>query len=291
MKYTDRNGNRTEADSGQDRLLHWFYTHSAGRAVMKLLVHPAVSMLGGRILSSRFSKRAIGPFIRSNHINMDEYEEKEFASYNEFFTRSIRPECRPVDMEAESFISPSDGKVTVYPLTGDNLFQIKNSVYTVSSLLGSKRLARRFERGYAVVIRLTVDDYHRYCYVDDARKTKNVFIPGKLHTVNPIAVETVPVFKENCREYTLLHTRNFGDVIQMEVGALMVGKINNYHGRTIVKKGQEKGRFEFGGSTIILFVQRGKVEIDEDLLANTADGYETVVRMGERIGRRSFFVL
>lgn len=286
MKYIDRNGNKTEADSGQDRLLNWLYTHSAGRAAMKLLVHPAVSMLGGRLLSSRISRCAIRPFIRSNHINMDEYEETEFTSYNEFFTRSIRSGFRPVDMEAQSFISPSDGKVMVYPLTGDNLFKIKNSTYTVKSLLGSERLARRFEGGYAVIVRLTVDDYHRYCYVDDARKTKNIFIPGKLHTVNPIAVETVPVFKENCREYTLLHTKNFGDVLQMEVGALMVGKINNYHGRTIVKKGQEKGRFEFGGSTIILFVQKDKVEIDEDLLVNTAEGYETVVRMGERIGRR-----
>lgn len=286
MKYMDRSGNLKEVASGQDKLLDWLYTHAAGRALVKLLVNPWVSVIGGRVLDSRLSKCAVKPFIRANHINMDDYVEKEYTSYNDFFTRSIKEERRPVAASAEALISPCDGKVTAYVLDDDSTFSVKNSVYTLSSLLCSKRLAKRFAGGYAVIVRLTVDDYHHYCYVDNARKTKNIFIPGRLHTVNPIAVETVPVYKENSREYTLLHTENFGDVIQLEVGALMVGRINNYHGRAAVKKGQEKGCFEFGGSTVILLLQRDRVHIDEDLINNTQNGCETIVRMGEKIGTK-----
>lgn len=84
------------------------------------------------------------------------------------------------------------------------------------------------------------------------KRSENIRISGILHTVNPIAVESVPVYHENTREYCLLKTERFGTLIQMEVGAMMVGRICNYHGPRYVKKGSEKGRFEFGGSTILL---------------------------------------
>ena len=106
-----------------------------------------------------------------------------------------------------------------------------------------------------------------------------------LHTVNPAACETLPVYKENTREYTLIRSSRFGDVLQMEVGALMVGRILNYHGIRNVEKGQEKGRFEFGGSTIILALEKSRVQLDHRLLENTENGYETLVKMGESIGQ------
>ena len=93
------------------------------------------------------------------------------------------------------------------------------------------------------------------------------------------------LYKENAREYCLLKTEKFGTILMMEVGAMMVGKISNLQKKTAtVKKGQEKGNFEFGGSTVILLLQPGKVRIDYDLLDNTEEGYETIVKMGERIG-------
>ena len=81
-----------------------------------------------------------------------------------------------------------------------------------------------------------------------------------------------------------LHTENFGDVIQMEVGALMVGRICNRQGKGRIARGQEKGRFEFGGSTVILLFEKDRVQLRERLLEDTAKGYETVVKMGEVIG-------
>lgn len=97
-------------------------------------------------------------------------------------------------------------------------------------------------------------------------------------------MESVPVYHENTREYCLLKTERFGTLIQMEVGAMMVGRICNYHGPRYVKKGSEKGRFEFGGSTILLLVQKGQATFREKFLKNTAQGIETQVEMGEWIG-------
>ena len=111
-----------------------------------------------------------------------------------------------------------------------------------------------------------------------------MFIPGKLHTVRPIALEAVPVFKRNCREYTVMHTENFGDVTQMEVGAMLVGKIKNHHSKGPIVRGGEKGMFLYGGSTIIVFLEKDRVNLDPIYFEATEKGEETDVLMGQRLG-------
>ena len=192
---------------------------------------------------------------------------------------------RPVDQNPQYLISPCDSKLTVIPITKDCRFRLKQTEYTVASLLKSNRLASYYEGGYAMIFRLTVDDYHRYGYIADGRKGKNVKIPGVLHTVNPIANDYFPIYKENSREYTVLHTKEFGNLVQMEVGALLVGKIVNHHEEANVKRGQEKGYFQFGGSTIVVLLKAGTVQIDKDILDNSSHGIETVVKFGEKIGK------
>ena len=145
-------------------------------------------------------------------------------------------------------------------------------------------LANDYSDGYVMVCRLTPDDYHRYCYIDDGYHDANKKIKGLLHTVRPIAVEQKDVFVTNSRSYTVLDTVNFGQVIQIEVGALMVGKIKNNYTNYRFKKGEEKGFFEYGGSTIILLVNKENVKIDNYLINNTKNGYETKIKIGERIG-------
>ena len=163
---------------------------------------------------------------------------------------------------------------------------IKDTLYTLERLLKNKKLAERYLGGYAVILRLTVDDYHHYCYVADGEKSPDVKIPGVFHTVNPAANDVCQIYHENTREYCLLKTEQFGTIAMMEVGAMMVGKITNLKpGACEVKKGEEKGYFEFGGSTIVLLLQHGKVRLDSDLIENSENGYETIVRMGERIGK------
>ena len=132
-----------------------------------------------------------------------------------------------------------------------------------------------------------MDDYHRYSYIDEGKQKKNYKIPGVLHTVNPIACGKYPVYKENSREFSILYSKNFGKVLMMEVGAMLVGRIYNYNDEIHAVRGQEKGRFEYGGSTVILAFAKDRVAIDKEILDNSMYGYETVVQMGSVIGKKA----
>jgi len=284
MRNSDRLGNINETDSFQDKFLKALYTNIVGRALLKLLVNPVVSKIGGTLLSTTASKILIKPFVKSNQIDLSKYEKQKFDSYNDFFIRKIKKNERIIHQDCNVLISPCDSKLSVYEIDKNSHFFIKNTLYSTNSLLKDATLVKRFQGGYVMIFRLTVDDYHRYCYIDNGMKTNNRFIQGVLHTVNPIANDILPIYKENSREYSILQSENFGDVLMMEVGALMVGKIVNYHQSRTVKKGQEKGRFEFGGSTVILLFEKDKVIVDQDILDNTENECETVVKMGEKIG-------
>ncbi len=280
----DRKGRIVPENRSQGRALELLYRTVPGRMILKILTAPIVSKIVGRFMDSPLSTFMIKSFIKNNNINMDDFIQSGYSSYNAFFTRRIRPGARPVDLEDTHLISPCDSKLTVYDITENSRFQIKNSSYSVAELTGSRRLAERYKGGLCMIFRLSVDDYHRYCYIDDGKKTANRFIPGELHTVNPIALERYNIYKRNSRECTMLHTENFGDVMQIEVGAMMVGRICNLHGAGKIRRGEEKGRFEFGGSTIVLLFERDRVVPDGDILANSAEGIETVVKYGEKIG-------
>ena len=284
MDYIDLQGKKVSNITNQDKLLSFLYTNIFGRMLLKPLIQPQVSKLAGRYLSSAHSKWLISKFIERNEINMDIYEECDYSSFNDFFTRKIKPDCRPVPEDLDVLISPCDCLATVYPIQENTTFSIKNTEYTLRSLLRSPRLAKRFRGGYAYVLRLTVEDYHRYLYSVSGKQSKNYHIDGTYHTVNPIANDYLPIYKENTREYTVIHSKEFGDVLQMEVGALSVGKISNHKQSTVVTRGEEKGFFEYGGSTIVVLTQKGRVTPRSDLLTNSKNGYETKVLQAHPLG-------
>ena len=284
MDYIDLQGKKVSNITNQDKLLSFLYTNIFGRMLFKPLIQPQVSKLAGRYLSSAHSKWLISKFIERNEINMDIYEECDYSSFNDFFTRKIKPDCRPVPEDLDVLISPCDCLATVYPIQENTTFSIKNTEYTLRSLLRSPRLAKRFRGGYAYVLRLTVEDYHRYLYSVSGKQSKNYHIDGTFHTVNPIANDYLPIYKENTREYTVIHSKEFGDVLQMEVGALLVGKISNHKQSTVVTRGEEKGFFEYGGSTIVVLTQKGRVTPRSDLLTNSKNGYETKVLQAHPLG-------
>lgn len=284
MDYIDLQGKKVSNITNQDKLLSFLYTNIFGRMLLKPLIQPQVSKLSGRYLSSAHSKWLISKFIERNEINMDIYEECDYSSFNDFFTRKIKPDCRPVPEDLDVLISPCDCLATVYPIQENTTFSIKNTEYTLRSLLRSPRLAKRFRGGYAYILRLTVEDYHRYLYSVSGKQSKNYHIDGTFHTVNPIANDYLPIYKENTREYTVIHSKEFGDVLQMEVGALLVGKISNHKQSTVVTRGEEKGFFEYGGSTIVVLTQKGRVTPRSDLLTNSKNGYETKVLQAHPLG-------
>ncbi len=265
-------------------ILPFLYETAPGRVLLKLLTARWLSKVAGAFCESRLSKPLIRGFVKKNGIDLSAFTDTDFPSFNACFTRKIRPERRPIAPGEETLLSPSDGLLSAYKITDGTVFPAKQSEYSVASLLQDEALAREFAEGTVVVVRLCVEHYHRYCYVASGTKGENVFLPGKLHTVRPIALKNRPVFVENCREYTVLETETFGKVVQCEIGALLVGKISNHHGPGPVKKGSEKGMFLYGGSTVVLLLQKDRVALPAEFFENTAKGLETPVQYGSALG-------
>ena len=265
-------------------VLSFLYRTAAGRFLLKGLTAPPVSRLAGRYLDSHLSRIHIAGFVRRYGMDLTGCEKQSFSSFNDFFTRRLRPDQRPIDLDPAAFISPCDGQLSVFHLNSSRMFQIKGSRYSLPDLLGGQENATRYANGLCLVFRLCVDDYHRYCYIDWGVKGENHFLPGILHTVRPIALASCPVFIQNSREYTVLETEHFGAVTQVEVGALLVGRIQNHHGPGPFQKGQEKGLFLFGGSTILLLLEPHRVALLPELLTQCQGGREIPVRQGQTLG-------
>ncbi len=277
----------TPINTAGAKSLRFLYNTALGRILLKPLVLKPVSTIGGLILSTRLSALFVKRFVKKNRIDMVDYENVKYKSFNDFFTRHIKPDTRPIEKAENSLISPCDAKVTAFNIDENSSFNVKGLTYSVAELLDDGETAKKYLGGYCLIFRLAVDNYHRYCFCADGTVEGTKHIKGKYHTVQSVALSRKLVFKENVREYAVLKTERFGDIVQMEVGALMVGKISNHKGLTSVKKGQEKGYFEFGGSTIILLLEKGKVNIDKEFFENTQNGLETCVKFGEKIGEKT----
>ena len=261
-----------------ERLYNTWY----GRVLSKFILLPVFSTMATSKDRKRSSVKKIAPFIAEYKIITDDFEEREYTSFADFFTRSIKPGKRPVDTDPSVIIAPADSKVLCYDIGDDLKFTVKGSVYTPDEIVGNNTDLSWFAGGKALVFRLSMDDYHHYCHIDSGKVSESYEIKGKLHTVSSISSK-YKIYKENHRIVNILDTDHFGKVIYIEVGALLVGRIKN-NGVTVFEKGQEKGYFEQGGSTIVLFFEKGKISVDPDILEMSGNGIETKVKMGERIG-------
>jgi len=265
--------------------LNFLYETKLGRIILRPLISKPISDFSGFLLDSKISKALIRSFAKNNNINLDDYILDDIGSFNDFFCRRIKPELRQIDGEPSHLITPCDGLLKVIPIKNGEVFPVKQSIFTIGDLLKDKELADSFEGGYCLVYRLCVNHYHRYSYFESGVKDVDVVIPGVYHTVRPIALEAGPVFVQNAREYTVIDTEKFGKCVQMEVGAMLVGRIVNEEPESKeVTRGSEKGHFEYGGSTIIVLVPPGRAVIEEQLLEASAKGEETPVVLGQQIG-------
>ena len=283
-KVIDRKTNKiTEERSPKGA--NYLYKNFFGRVVLKVANKRFISNIVGRHLNKKKSTKYIENFIKDNNIDMSDYPKVEYNSFNEFFSRKIKDGKRVFSGSKKDFCAPSDSKLIVYKIDENKEFVIKNKTYTMDSILRDKKLAEEYKNGYFLVFRLSVDDYHRYAYIDNGKLLKSKQINGKYHTVGPIAFDRFKVFQENQREYAVLKTENFGNIIQMEIGAMMVGKIVN-HKKSKFLRGEEKGYFLFGGSTIVIIVKENILEIDQDIMNNSSVLLETKVKQGEKVAKR-----
>jgi phosphatidylserine decarboxylase len=273
-----------------EKALQRLYWTGAGRLTLAvLLCRPFASSIYGWLQRHSSSRRKIPGFISSLKIEAAEAELpiEAYRCLDDFFIRRLKPGMRPVDPDPEHFMSPSDGRVLVYPsINGGSPVRVKGSELSVATLLGEAELARDYAGAAVAVVRLAPADYHRFHFPEDGIASPSVPVNGRLHSVHPIALSSgAPTFK-NKRVITRLETRGWGRVIMVEIGALSVGTIVETYTPGLVRRGQEKGFFRFGGSSIVVLVPAGKLRFDADLVAASADDVETYVKMGTRLGQR-----
>lgn len=289
MKYISRERNSEEnIITESSKTLNFLYDKTLGRIILKVLITKQISNIVKIYMNSSLSKHRIKSFVVKNDINIYEYDDRKYKSYNDFFTRKVLSDKRPINSSSQILISPCDSKLLAYTINDDLTLKIKDSYYSIDTLI-DRKIMNDYKDGYALVFRLSTDNYHRYCYIDSGSQEENHKIKGVLHTVQPISLNNYNFFKTNSREWTILNTNNFGKVIECEIGALCIGRIKNEHEFYTFKKGEEKGYFEFGGSTIVLLFKKNTIILDEDILNNSKENIETIVKYGQRIGKAKLF--
>lgn len=258
-----------------------------------------VSIREGEIYNSPSSVKAIPSFIETYNLDLSDALHTEFSCYenfNDFFTRKLKPGARPIQDEEDPATVPSiaDCRLMVYDTVGQaTKFWVKGREFTIPNLLGcSKKEARAFEHGSLAIFRLAPQDYHRWHSPIEGTVDKIVDIAGQLYTVNPQAVcqEGFDVFTANKRSVMYMTHKASGlPVAVVAIGALLVGSIvwtKSQVGDT-VKRGEELGYFAYGGSTLVVVFPRNFITYDTDLLTNSREPVETLVKVGYRIGKRA----
>jgi len=276
---------KTEKVAGEKWLV-WLYNNPVGEATLWALAkRKGISSMYGTRMDSPSSKKKIQPFVEEFDIDMSIAQKQEFNSFNDFFTRKLKDSARPVDTNSTVTVSPADGKILAYADISNSNFIIKGYRFDIYSFLNNAGLAQKYLDGTLVIIRLAPPDYHRFHFPISGSVSPITRIDGDYYSVNPLALRKMAeIFCLNKREFSIITNPLSGDVVMAEVGATMVGSIAQTYTGNFVKKGEEKGYFKFGGSTVVLLFEKNKIRIDDDLLINTLKGYETVIKVGERIG-------
>lgn len=290
ISYIDRaDGTQKTENVPSEGMLKWLYSTTTGKAALHILFkRKVISALGGWYMDSSLSKKRIQNFINEHNINLDEClvsDANAFPTFNQFFYRQLKPGARPI---GEHLVSPADGKILVFQTLDDiSEFFIKGSEFTIPTFLQDDELAKKYKNGSMAIIRLAPADYHRFHFPASGIVTESKAIKGHYFSVSPLALQgSLKIFCENYREYCIQQTKEYGDILISDVGATMVGSIiQTYRPSSEIEKGDEKGYFAFGGSTLVLLFEQGKIQFDEDLISNTRKGLETYIQMGENIAK------
>lgn len=276
--YDRKNDQLIEEKQYRQWFVNFLYTKPLGKILLPAITAPLFSKIYTIYDYLPFSKNKINSLVSDFNIDLSEYKNQDFRCFRDFFIRKkdIKVRCSKSDI-----ISPADSKLLVYSIDEHQKIEVKNQEYELQELLEDKELANYFNGGLACVYRLSMNDYHRYVYVESGNASEVCHLRGKLHSIRDIALSRVKVFKENYRCYQIINHHGY-KILQMEVGALLTGKIINHHGEAI--KGKEKGYFDLGGSTIIILYPPNLVKIDDDIMKYSNQKIETKVEIGEVIG-------
>ena len=236
-------------------------------------------------------------FVHKYGVNMDEALDSNigsYASFNDFFTRALKPGARPLAMA--DLICPVDGAISQFgPISGDQIFQAKGHRYSTTALVGGDAtLAAQFENGSFATLYLSPKDYHRIHMPCDGRLTQMVYVPGDLFSVNPTTARGVPgLFARNERVVCVFESAR-GPFVLVLVGATIVGsmatvwhgvvnpprlpdvKTWHYEQGVELKQGEEMGRFLLG-STVVMLFPKAPLAFNQDWMPGRA------IRLGEKM--------
>ncbi len=286
VKYVERYTGETKTEKVEgEKWLVWLYNNPVGELSLQTLVkRKFVSDIYGRMMDAPRSAKKVPAFVKKYDIDLRITQKQHFDSFNDFFVRKLKPDAREINPDPEVVVSPDDGKILVFEDIGNQDFFVKGHRFNIYSFLSDSSLAEKYLDGSLMIIRLAPPDYHRFHFPVNGSISALTKVRGDYFSVSPIALRKImEVFCLNKREYVEISTRNFGEVIMAEVGATMVGTIIQTYNDSVAVKGEEKGYFKFGGSTVILIFENGKIRIDEDLVINSRKKLETTVILGERI--------
>jgi phosphatidylserine decarboxylase len=291
IRYFDRyeRATKTEKVFGE-RWLRLAYENPVGRLAVWLFVRRRLfSWYYGRRMNQAGSDMLIFKFVEDYGVDVTEFARSpfDFKTFNEFFHRALKPECRPIAQGSRVAVLPADGRHLAFPDVDRAAgFYVKGSKFTLGELLGDPKLAARFEGGSMLISRLCPSDYHRFHFPVSGIPSEPRLIGGSLYSVNPIALRrNILYLVRNKRFVTLMEAPEFGTVAMVEVGATNVGSIvQSFHPGQAAVKGEEKGMFSFGGSCVITLFMKGRIALDSDIVAQSASCVETYARMGDRLG-------
>ncbi|TIA01070.1 hypothetical protein D6C82_04089 [Aureobasidium pullulans] len=261
------------------------------KRIRKLL--RSLSFKQGRKYDDPASASQIPGFINFHQLDMSEVllQTSDFKSFNEFFYRKLKPDARPCSAadRPEIVVSPADCRSVVFnQITEAQRIWVKGREFSVERLLGNAypEDAKRYVGGAMGIFRLAPQDYHRFHIPVDGTMLEPKLIDGEYYTVNPMAIRSaLDVYGENVRVVVPIDSPKHGRVMVICVGAMMVGStvITRKTGEQ-VKRAEELGYFKFGGSTLLLLFEPGKMLFDDDLVDNSNGALETLVRVGMSIG-------
>lgn len=278
-----------------DGAIKFIYDNYFGQILGPIIASKPASQLYGSYQDWSVSKNKVPPFVEKFNIDLSLYKagsisaekkENSYKNFNEFFIRKFEDNVRDfVDDESKM---PAFCEARYFghsEINNDVKIPVKGKLLNSKDLLGGSKWSQTFEGGPLLVARLCPVDYHRYHYPLAGETLDSFPIKGQYHSVNPLALRSKPdIFIINERRASILDTEKFGKLAYIEVGAAMVGKIVQSHDETTThNKGDEKGYFLFGGSTVILLGEKGKWSPSEDILRNTNNGIETYLHLGDEV--------
>lgn len=296
IKYFNRMNGKMETEKVYgDFFIKFLYTSVAGKKIGNLFTNKYFSKFYGAFQDLPSSHNKVRPFIQKFNIPIQDYEpgtrpsldpKDSYRTFNEFFIRRFRLGKRSFVSDPRRMPAFAEARYVGFESVNDErLYPVKGHYLKAKDLIGNDQVAKIFEGGPLLIARLCPVDYHRYHYPDNGKVLDNFRVPGAYDSVNPFALKYKnQIFIKNERHVSILETEQFGKLAYIEVGAICVGKIVQSHRwNKPFMRGEEKGYFLFGGSTVVVLGEKGKWKPSQDIIANTDKGIETYLHLGTEV--------